>query len=160
MINRFKRAFVAAALAALAAGPALAQDLQVGDLSLGQPTITPTRGQVMVNAAYFTIVNRSSAPDRLMSASSPAFDRIEIHTHVKEGDMMRMRPLPDGLPIPGMARVALERGGLHLMLYGAKAPLQPGDRRDITLTFERAGSITVTGVVGQPGAAAGGGHRH
>jgi copper(I)-binding protein len=160
MINRAKRTLLALALATLAVGPAVGRDQRAGDLSIGDLTLTPTRGQVMVNAGYVAIANRGAQPDRLVSATSARFDRIEIHTHVQENGMMRMRPLPEGLAIPANGRVVLQRGGLHLMLFGAKSPLQPGEQVEVALSFERAGVVTVRGTVAQPNATAASGHQH
>ncbi len=69
-----------------------------------------------------------------------------------DNDVMRMRALPEGLPIPAGATVVLEPGGLHLMFMDLHRPLVEGDTVTITLTFERAGTIDVPLVVGAPNA--------
>ena len=116
---------------------------------------TPAAGMDMhqqamtgTGAAYLTIENAGSEPDRLVGASSPAAKSVEIHEMVDDGGTMRMRPLADGLAIPANATTALEPGGYHIMLIGLVEDLTEGDIYDLTLTFERAGDVTVQVPVG------------
>ncbi|MBU1324931.1 MAG: copper chaperone PCu(A)C [Alphaproteobacteria bacterium] len=74
--------------------------------------------------------------DRLTSLTSPAAEAGEIHEVSTEGGIMRMTPLPDGLPLPQGERVRLAPGQDHLMLVGLKGPLVDGERVSMTLTFE------------------------
>jgi copper(I)-binding protein len=59
------------------------------------------------------------------------------------GGIMRMRPVPGGLPIPAGQTVKLEPNGYHLMLIGPKRPFKVGDRIPATLRFQRAGAVKV-----------------
>jgi periplasmic copper chaperone A len=58
--------------------------------------------------------------------------------------VMQMRELANGLPIPSGGSVALKPGSYHVMLIGLKKPLAPGETISLTLTFEKAGNISVT----------------
>ena len=61
----------------------------------------------------------------------------------KEGDaMMGMRPI-ESLELPAGEEVSLEPGGYHIMLFELKAPIADGDTIPVTLTFEKAGEVTV-----------------
>jgi periplasmic copper chaperone A len=51
---------------------------------------------------------------------------------------------PDGLPIPVGGSVVLKPGSYHVMLIGLKKPLTAGEKIALTLTFEKAGNISVT----------------
>jgi copper(I)-binding protein len=53
-----------------------------------------------------------------------------------------MRPI-GSIEIPAGDALAMEPGGIHLMLTGLAKPLKVGERLLLTLTFERAGSIAV-----------------
>ena len=55
-----------------------------------------------------------------------------------------MRPVA-AVPVAPGASVALEPGGLHVMLSGLRYPLREGSSFPLTLTFEDAGSATITG---------------
>jgi copper(I)-binding protein len=103
-----------------------------------------------------TLKNNGSAPDRLISATSPAARVVELHTHIREGDVMRMRPVAD-IPIPPGQTVHLRPGGLHIMLIGLTEPLRQGATVPLTLRFERAGEVQVTLSVESAGAR---GHAH
>lgn len=114
----------------------------------------PTPGGVDVSAGYLTIVNDSGADDRLMSATSPRAERVEVHDMNFEGSVMRMRPVEGGLAVPAGTMVALEPGGQHLMFHGVRAPFAEGERIPVTLTFAQAGEVSVEMPVQRAGAAA------
>lgn len=113
-------------------------------------------------AAYFTLKGAGTA-DRLLSASSPVADRIELHESTEVDGMMRMQALDQGLAVPADGLVELKPGGLHLMFLGLKRPLAPGDTVPVTLTFESAGEVTLSLPVAVPPLPAkteGHGHHH
>ena len=58
--------------------------------------------------------------------------------------VMQMRQLADGLAIPAGGSVALKPGSYHVMLIGLKKPLAAGETFPLTLTFAKAGNISVT----------------
>lgn len=95
-------------------------------------------------AVFLVIENHQTADDRLIAASSDAAMRVELHTHRQSAEgVMQMMEVPEGFVIPGDGSHALARGGDHVMLMGLKAPLNTGDTVSLTLTFERAGTLTV-----------------
>lgn len=59
-----------------------------------------------------------------------------------DGGVMRMRKL-DGVDLPSGGTIALAPGGLHMMLFGLKAPLRAGTSFPLELRFEKAGQILV-----------------
>jgi copper(I)-binding protein len=70
------------------------------------------------NSAVFLSLTNSSAQDRaLVGAESPAAGVTELHTHVNEDGMMRMRRI-DRIELPAGETVTLKPGGLHVMLIG------------------------------------------
>lgn len=113
----------------------------------------PPIGQVRNTAAYLTLVNRGSAPDRLLGVSTPAAGKAELHTTVRDGQVMKMREVQNVELKPG-APVSFSPGGLHVMLLDVK-PLKAGESFTLTLQFEKAGKQDVTvavrpGPSGQP----------
>jgi len=94
------------------------------------------------SAAYAVLSNKGSASDRLVSASTPAAGKVELHTMTMEGDIMRMRQIPNIEVNPGVS-VELKPGGLHIMLMDLKAPLKEGDKFPLTLNFEKGGNSTL-----------------
>ena len=97
---------------------------------------------VSVGAAYFTIENRGTATDVLLSIASPAAARTELHRTTVESGMSRMRPAGE-VTVAAHATVKAEPGGLHVMLMGLKAPLVAGTTMPLQLTFRDAGTLTV-----------------
>jgi periplasmic copper chaperone A len=116
-----------------------AQAAAESGISIANPQIRLPLGGQSIAAGYMTIANRGASPDRLIAASSPAAQSIELHTHVEEGGMKSMVRI-DSIEAPADGEVVLQPGGLHLMLFGFSAPAS-GDGVPITLTFERAGAV-------------------
>jgi len=92
-----------------------------------------------IAAGYLTVRNAGAA-DRLVSASSPAAERVETHISIREGDISRMREVK-GYEVPARGALELKPGGAHLMLVNIKAPLKDGMTVPLTLRFEKAGEI-------------------
>ena len=93
-----------------------------------------------VAAAYLVIDNRGPRSDRLLSASSPSAEKVEVHATVHDGDVARMRKV-DPLHVAAGERLVLEPGGMHLMLIGLRKPLTEGELIPIVLDFEVAGRL-------------------
>jgi copper(I)-binding protein len=121
-------------------GGAWAQSL--GALRVSESWTRSTNVGQTVGGGYLSIRNQGTAPDRLVAASSPAAQRVEIHSMALDGNVMRMRPV-DGIDLPAGGGVELKPGGLHLMLIGLKEPLKGGASVPVTLRFEKAGAIEV-----------------
>ena len=151
----FRRLILAAPL--LLALPAAAQEVRAGDLVITQGW-SRAAGAGGTGAGYLSISNRGTTADRLLSASSPAARAAELHPHMREGDVMRMRPMP-AIDIPPGGTVTLQPGGQHLMLLGLSAPLRQGETVPVTLRFERAGEVRVNLAI-QAAGARGPGHGH
>ena len=147
-----------ALLGATIATPAHAHDFRAGQLVIDHPYATPSLAGTPNGAAYLRgIRNRGTAPDRLVAASTPMAERVELHEMTTEGDVMRMREVP-AIDLPAGQEVQLRHGQRHhLMLINLRQPLKVGDRFDLTLKFEKAGEMTVKAWVQQP---RGGEHRH
>ncbi|WP_246184794.1 copper chaperone PCu(A)C [Paracoccus aestuariivivens] len=140
-------------------GDHAAAEITVGDLKISSPFSRATPPGAPVGGGFLTVANGGSADDRLVSASSPAAEKVEIHEMAMEGDVMKMRQLPDGLPIPAGTSVDLKPGGFHLMLMGLKQPLIEGESVPLTLEFEKAGKVDLSLQVG-PMNAKGNEHAH
>jgi periplasmic copper chaperone A len=97
-------------------------------------------------SAYLTIENGAPTPERLISAASPDFAKVELHDTKKEGDMMKMITL-DGIDVAPNSQTVFEPGGKHISLSGAKRPLNNGDSVKVTLTFSNSGPIETNFVV-------------
>jgi len=95
-------------------------------------------------AAFFTIHNSGDEDDQLIDATSDIAKVTELHTHKDMGDgVMKMLHVPEGFTVPAHGMHALARGGDHVMFMGLLKPMNQGDIVTVTLTFEKAGDITV-----------------
>ncbi len=129
------RGAVLAAL--LATAPAMAGELAVTDAFVR--AAPPGAG---ASAAYMTL-RSAGRDDRLIAARSDAARRVELHTHILEDGIARMREVEGGIALPADEAVTLAPGGLHVMLMGLTEPLVAGDAASLTLVFEKAGEIGV-----------------
>jgi copper(I)-binding protein len=91
-------------------------------------------------AAGYLMVRNAGGADRLVSASSPAAEKVETHVTIKEGDVSRMR-MVKGYDVPANGMLELAPGGAHLMLVNLKAPLKEGDKVPLVLHFQKAGDV-------------------
>lgn len=121
---------------------ASAHSYQVGELDIAHPWSRPLPPVATVGVTYFTVTNNGDTDDVLLGADSPVAEAVEIHTHVRDGDMMKMRQLED-LAIPAQGELTLAPGGHHLMLINLKKVPAKGERFPVTLHFKQAGSVKV-----------------
>lgn len=118
------------------------------------PSLPPTARTGIV---YATIVNRGEA-DRIIGASSPAAEKVELHTTLRDGGTMRMRAV-DAIPVSMGGTLALQPGQrFHLMLVNLVKPLREGETFPMQLVFEKAGRVDL--VVQVEKLKAGGNHHH
>jgi copper(I)-binding protein len=96
----------------------------------------PAPGQKTASAYVELTSNRDAA---IVAAGSPAAARVEMHSTTMEGGVMRMRALPR-IELPAGKKVTLASGGTHLMLVDVKQPLKAGDKVQLTLSVQPAGS--------------------
>jgi copper(I)-binding protein len=142
---------VALILSPLFVSSPFAGETIVGDIRIIEPWARATAGAATAGAAYMTLNNTGATADRLIEASSPVAARTEMHTHIIEGDIMRMRAV-ESVDLPPGETVEFQPGGLHVMLIGLKAALQEGESFPLTLNFAEAGATTMEVKVLQPGA--------
>lgn len=94
-------------------------------------------------AAGFMRLDNKGPATRLISASSPISERVEIHTHLHENGVMKMRRI-DGIELAQGQSVILEPGGDHLMMFDT---VIPEGAQDTSLTLRYEGGAEVTLIV-------------
>jgi len=128
---------------------ALADDYMQGDIHIMQPWSRPLPPVSANGAAYVTLMNMGDAADKLVSVSTPAAARAELHTHIMDGGVAKMRKV-EAVEIPAGGQTVFEPGGLHIMLFGLTEPLVEGRSYPLTLGFERAGEVEVKVMIMEP----------
>ena len=81
---------VAVFVSLCAAGAAYATDYKLGTIAIDHPWARPTAEGTQTGAAYLLLTNKGSAPDTLVSASSPVAGKTQIHQTTDEGGVMKM----------------------------------------------------------------------
>jgi copper(I)-binding protein len=161
-IAAFVAILAAQFLAQFAAIAARAADYDVGSIHISQPWARATPKGASAGAAYMTITNKGTTPDRVSCVSSDASAQCQIHSMTMEDGVMKMRPVEGGLEIKPGETVTLKPASFHMMLVDLKHPLEQGQMVKATLKFDNAGTVDVDypiAAIGAPapGAAAGGG---
>lgn len=127
-------------------GTAWAQTLHVGDAW----TRATVPGQ-NAGSAFMTL--QSDVDVTLTGVTSPVAEHAEIHTMEQDGDVMRMRALPE-LAVPAGKPVELTPSGTHVMLMNLHEPLAEGSHVPLTLQgrtaegepIEQAVNVPVLGI--------------
>lgn len=117
-----------------------------GHGGMGAMSGSASEPRMGVSAAYMTLTNRGGIADWLVSARCDVAGVVELHESVREGNVVRMRPVPR-IEVPAGGQVTLAPGGLHVMLMELKQELKPGAKVPLVLRFERSGEIGVEAIV-------------
>ncbi len=75
-----------------------------------------------VGGGFMTVTNSGSEDNKLVSVSTPLAGRGEIHEMAMASDVMKMRQVPQGLPVLAGETITLEPGGYHLMFMDLVGP--------------------------------------
>ena len=139
-----------------------ATNAMAGDIMVNDAWARASAGMAGAGAAFMEIKNMGASDDKLISASSNISAKTELHTHMMDGDIMKMRQV-EFIDVAGNSTTELKPGGYHVMFMGLKNMLVEGTSFPLTLTFEKAGNIDLTVNVMSPaakGAMQGMGHKN
>ena len=112
-------------------------------LTIRSPWIREAHAEATANAGYLTIVNSSAEDQVLVGLSSPAYYKVELHEMFMDQGVHHMREIPS-LEIAAGGSVALEPGGMHLMLIRPHRPLTAGESVPVTLKFQSGMTWEIT----------------
>ncbi len=148
----FKRFALTGAMLLALSSPSFA-----GDIAVEGVWARASAGMARAGAAFMTIKN-SGETDKLVAAKADVSKRVELHTHLHEDGVMKMRQVENIEAAKGMTM--LKPGGLHVMFMGLNAPFKAGTNFPLTLVFEKAGEIKVDVKVRKAGAMGAGEMKH
>jgi len=134
-----------ACLFVLVFGVAMAQAQSPGLIvknAWARPTLPPVKN----TAAYMLLENPTSKPISVVSVSTSAASKAELHEMTMTNNMMKMAPLKS-ITVPPHGSVGLKPGGYHIMCIGLKKPLKAGDQIDLALKLGDGSSVPVTAPV-------------
>jgi copper(I)-binding protein len=131
----------AAALALLAPAAFACEAVTQGDLTIEHAWSRATIGAGRPAVFYVEITN-AGADDALTAITTPAAAMPMLHQTVVTDGIASM-PHAMSVPVPAGQTTQLAPGGYHGMLMQLTAALKEGDSFPVTLTFEKAGDVTV-----------------
>lgn len=136
-------ACVAAAIALSAGfGPGALAQAPAQNLSVSDPYVRAPAPNATVTGAFMLIKNGGKDERKLVRAESAAAKVTELHNHVNEGGVMKMRPVGD-IAVRAGGEAVLKPGSFHVMLIDLRQPLKEGDVVPITLGFDDGSSLKV-----------------
>jgi copper(I)-binding protein len=103
-----------------------------------------------MTAVFGTLTNTTGSDITLTGAATEVAGLVEIHEMAMIDGEMKMQELDGGLVIPAGQSVVLEPGGNHIMLMDLSAAIEAGQEISVTLNFDGADSLTLTGIVAKP----------
>ncbi len=104
-------------------------------ISVNDPYVRAVPPVVKTTAAFMKLQNSDSTEHFVVDASSPAAAAVELHMHIQDDGVMRMRRIAH-IHLPPNQTATLQPGGLHIMLFDLQQGLKEGDEIPITLTFD------------------------
>ncbi|MBT3070905.1 copper chaperone PCu(A)C [Rhodomicrobium sp. Az07] len=129
-------------------------------ISIVQPWARPTAESAKAGAVYLSLGNKGQTADTLISAATPVAEKTEIHEHVEENGVLKMRAVQGGVKLAPGASAEFKPGGLHVMLLGLKQRLEEGTSFPLTLVFDKAGPFPIEVTVQRAPSAAGASGSH
>jgi periplasmic copper chaperone A len=121
-----------------------AHGVSKGDLLIDHPYAVPSAPGESLGKVYFRgIQNSGHHAERLLGASTPQASRVALYRLTPDAQGLQAAPVP-AIDLPAKTTVRLRHtGDYQLTLIELKTPLKDGDRFELTLNFEHAGTQTV-----------------
>jgi len=105
------------------------------DLLIDDPYVRLAPPNAPASGAFMLIRNTGKANRQLIKAESPAAKTVELHTHINENGVMKMREVA-AINVSAGGQTELKPGSYHIMLIGMKQQLKEGDAIPLTLSFD------------------------
>ena len=93
-------------------------------------------------AGFLRLHNSTGVDVEVVAAASSLSPRTELHTHLHEGGIMKMRLVPS-IVVKAHSDVVLQPGGLHVMFMDVARQPAPGDIVELTLNVKDGRAMTV-----------------
>ena len=118
------------------------ETVEVDGLTLSNFRARASIGPMKNSGAYGEI--RSNTDDRLIKASSSVAKMVELHEHINDNGVMRMREVEGGVVLPAGESMVMQPGGYHIMLIGLHEPLKADSSMDLSLEFESGKTVNLS----------------
>lgn len=97
-------------------------------------------------AVFMDLMNHTDKDMTLIEARSKAAQKVEIHNHIKENGVMKMRQVKK-VDIKKHKLVEFRPGGLHIMLINLNKPLVENEKIELELIFKDQKVLKITAPV-------------
>ena len=92
--------------------------------------------------AFMTLKNTGDKDIKVLKAESSWAKNVELHDHVMENGIAKMRPVPS-IDVKKSSETVLKPGSLHVMLIGLTKELKEKDLVEIKLTLDNGDVLSV-----------------
>ncbi len=115
--------------------PAIAcSGMPCSDIEIDHVRLVATDTAVRPTALFFTLKNYKQMNLTLTGVTTPLCGRTELHDHIQDGDVMRMRKI-DRVKIPARGDIAFVPMGKHVMCFDPILPMVIGAKTPVTFIF-------------------------
>ncbi|UPQ90236.1 copper chaperone PCu(A)C [Vibrio sinaloensis] len=104
------------------------------DIMTHHPYARATPPNAPTSAVFLEVMNRGDNDRYIVSATTPAAGKVELHDVIKDGDVMKMRQV-ERIQVPAKGKAVLKPGSLHIMLFELQQPFVEGEQIDVQITF-------------------------
>ncbi|MFV0449991.1 MAG: copper chaperone PCu(A)C [Vibrio sp.] len=111
------------------------------DVMVHSPYARATPPTAVTSAVFGEIVNRSDTDRYIVSATTNAAGKVELHDVITEGDVMKMRQVTE-FKVPAKGKLELKPGSFHIMLFTLPKPLSEGEEVEVQVTFKNGEQLT------------------
>ena len=116
------------------------------DLTIHDPYVRLAPPNAPATGAFMVIKNAGSSDRQLVKAESNVAKAVQLHNHVNENGVMKMREVPS-IEVKANGQAELKPGSYHIMLIDLTTELKEGDTVPLTLHFDDGTSQQVSAPV-------------
>ena len=118
-------------------------------ISINDPYVRLVPPGIKTTGGFMMIHNTGNSDRQLIKAESPVASIVELHTHINENGVMKMREVAS-IAVKARSQTELKPGNYHIMLIDLKESLKEGDSVLITLKFDDGSTYDVQAPVRRP----------
>jgi copper(I)-binding protein len=119
------------------------------DVVVQEPYVRLAPPNAVATGAFMVFQNPGAKMVKILKVESPVAKVSEMHTHLNEAGVMKMRPVA-AIEIPANGEVVLKPGSLHVMLIDLKAALKEGESVPLTFSFDDGSTKKIEAKVVRP----------
>ena len=125
--------------------PFLAGILGASDIEVSNSFVKATPPNMKQTAVFMDIKNNSDKEISLIDANTSLSGVTELHTHIKDGEMMKMIKVPD-IKIPAHVETKLKPGGLHIMVFDLNSSVDENTTANVWLKFDNNETMLIENI--------------